>query len=163
MLNFSLTIFFVGDKLNSERFACYIYVESLRSIPVIVRRWWNSLNPRLATLIDKITTNFISTQLCQDEFNSLMLCKDKYENMKIKVSISSRQVTAVYSIDEAKLELVITLPINHPLGPVKVESGKQIGGRLQSRQLVMQCTIFLTHQVIRKYSVKEIFYQFFFF
>lgn len=44
------------------------------------------------------------------------------------------------------MELIVTLPVNHPLGAVKVESGKQIGGRLQSRVLVMQLTIFLTHQ-----------------
>lgn len=45
------------------------------------------------------------------------------------------------------MELIITLPPNHPLGPVKVESGKQIGGRLQSRLVVMQLSIFITHQV----------------
>lgn len=50
-------------------------------------------------------------------------------------------------MDEARLELKVILPVNHPLGFVKVEGGKQIGGRLQSRDLVMQLTIFLTHQV----------------
>lgn len=88
----------------------------------------------------------MSNQLCQDEF-ALIQRKEKNENMNIKVAATSRQVTAIYSIDEAKLELIITLPVNYPLGTVKVESGKAIGGRLQSRQIVMQCTIFLTHQV----------------
>lgn len=45
------------------------------------------------------------------------------------------------------MELLITLPVNHPLGAVKVESTKLIGGKLHARQVVMQLTIFLTHQV----------------
>jgi E3 ubiquitin-protein ligase listerin len=65
---------------------------------------------------------------------------------QITVFTPARQVSATYSMDEAKMELVITLPVNHPLGAVKVESGKQIGGRMQSRQVVMQLSIFLTHQ-----------------
>lgn len=60
---------------------------------------------------------------------------------------STREVLAVYSIDEARMELVITLAVNYPLGSVKVESGKQIGGRLSSQNIRMQLTIFLTHQV----------------
>lgn len=72
--------------------------------------------------------------------------KEKHENMQISVHTSTREVLATYMIDEARMELVVTLPINHPLGSVKVDSGKQIGGRLQGRVLVMQLTIFLTHQ-----------------
>lgn len=66
--------------------------------------------------------------------------------MQITVHLSTREVLATYSIDEARMECSVTLPVNHPLGVVKVDSGKQIGGRLQSRVLVMQLTIFLTHQ-----------------
>lgn len=60
---------------------------------------------------------------------------------------STREVLAVYAIDEARMELVITLAPNYPLGAVKVECGKQIGGRASSRNVGMQLTIFLTHQV----------------
>lgn len=68
--------------------------------------------------------------------------------IQITVHNSTREVIAVYSIDEAKMELVISLAPNHPLGSAKIESEKQIGGRLQSRVVVRQLTIFLTHQVI---------------
>lgn len=46
------------------------------------------------------------------------------------------------------MELVITLASNYPLGSVKVDCNKQIGGRSSSRNVAMQLTIFLTHQVI---------------
>uniref|UniRef100_A0A1B0GD60 E3 ubiquitin-protein ligase listerin n=1 Tax=Glossina morsitans morsitans TaxID=37546 RepID=A0A1B0GD60_GLOMM len=58
----------------------------------------------------------------------------------VTVHTSTREVSAVYSIDEARMELVITLAANYPLGSVKV------GGRSTSRNIAMQLTIFLTHQ-----------------
>lgn len=148
-VNHTNVFFFTSldDRLCHNRYGAHIYTQCLRFIPAIVRKWWNGSNQRQSSLVEKITTNFVSTHLCQDEFSALIQRKDKSDNMNIKVAATSRQVTAVYSIDEAKLELIITLPINYPLGAVKVESGKAIGGRLQSRQIVMQCTIFLTHQV----------------
>lgn len=118
----------------------------LRILPAVVRKWWQNKNPRQASLLDKITTNFVSSQLCQEELRALIDKKEKHENMNIKVHPTSREVHATYSIDEARMELIITLPINHPLGAVKVESGRQIGGRVQARDLVMQLTLFLTHQ-----------------
>lgn len=135
-----------SSMLKSERYACHLYTQSLRYLPAVVRRWWNGLNHRHAAIVGKVTSNCVSNLLCQDEFQSLVEKKDRQDNMQIKVHAAARQVTAVYSIDEAKIELHITLPNNFPLGAVTVEDGKQIGGRLQSRQVVMQLSIFLTHQ-----------------
>ncbi|XP_053675958.1 E3 ubiquitin-protein ligase listerin [Anopheles nili] len=129
-----------------ERYACHLYTQTLRHLPVIVRRWFNGLNHRHSLIVSKITANSVSGMLCQEEFQSLIERKDRQDNMQIKVHSTLRQVMAVYSIDETKLELHITLPNNFPLGAVAVEGGKQIGGRLQSRQVVMQLSIFLTHQ-----------------
>ncbi len=60
---------------------------------------------------------------------------------------ASRQVTATYVLEEAKMENLITLPTNWPLGAVKVEPTKFIKGKVHAQQVVMQLTIFLTHQV----------------
>uniref|UniRef100_A0A2M4A8L3 E3 ubiquitin-protein ligase listerin n=1 Tax=Anopheles triannulatus TaxID=58253 RepID=A0A2M4A8L3_9DIPT len=129
-----------------ERYACHLYTQTLRHLPVIVRRWFNGLHHRHSTIVSKVTSNCVSALLCQEEFAALVERKDRQDNMQVKVHSALRQVMAVYAIDEAKLELQITLPSNFPLGAVTVEGGKQIGGRLQSRQVVMQLSIFLTHQ-----------------
>uniref|UniRef100_A0A182IKK9 E3 ubiquitin-protein ligase listerin n=1 Tax=Anopheles atroparvus TaxID=41427 RepID=A0A182IKK9_ANOAO len=135
-----------NPNVKLERYACHLYTQTLRHLPVIVRRWFNGMNHRHSTIVSKITANCVSGLLCQEEFQALVERKDRQDNMQIKVHSATRQVLAVYSIDEAKLELHITLPNNFPLGAVAVEGGKQIGGRLQSRQVVMQLSIFLTHQ-----------------
>lgn len=61
--------------------------------------------------------------------------------------MSSREVIAVYTVDEACMELIITLPVNYPLGSVQVDCSRQIGSTSQWRNWVMQLTMFLTHQV----------------
>lgn len=140
-------MFLADPSISTERYACYLYLKMLRYLPAIARKWWHDLPSRQSSLIERITTNFVSTALCQDELRVVLDKRDKDDrNMNIKVHTTTREVVATYSIDETKLELVMTLPVNHPLGVVKVESGQQIGGRLQSRVVVMQLTIFLSHQ-----------------
>jgi len=57
---------------------------------------------------------------------------------------SVREVVAVYTIDEGSMELVVQLPINFPLGPVNVDSGKKVGvTAAQWRTWMLQLTTFL--------------------
>lgn len=136
----------------TRRLACNTYLRALRHLPAAVRKWWHDAPAAQKTLVDKVTTSFVSTQLCQDELRALvdkravLSSASGSENMQLTVHTSTREVVATYVIDEARMELIVTLPVNHPLGAVRVDSGKQIGGRMQSRVLVMQLTIFLTHQ-----------------
>lgn len=119
---------------------------SLKHLSAVVRKWWTNAQPRQKLLIDKITTAFVSNQLCSEELKALTAKKDKLDSIQISVHQSTREVNATYSIDEARMELVIQLPLNYPLGAVKVSLGQQIGDKLQSRQLVRQLSIFLIHQ-----------------
>ncbi|CAO1404688.1 unnamed protein product [Diamesa hyperborea] len=133
-----------GTNIQIERYAAFLYAECLRTLPAVARKWWHASNTRQAQIIDKITMNNVSPILCQEELSALVVKKDKEkDNMHIKVLIQSRQILATYSLEEAKMELVINLPPNHPLGAVKVESTKLIGGKLHARQVVMQLSLYL--------------------
>ncbi|XP_055690814.1 LOW QUALITY PROTEIN: E3 ubiquitin-protein ligase listerin [Lutzomyia longipalpis] len=134
-----------NPQVSVGRLACHVYAQTLRYLPVLARKWWQDLAPRQKLLVDKVTTAYVSPMLCQEELRALTE-ERRQENMVISVHTSTREVIATYSIDDARLELTVTLPPNYPLGPVKVDGNKQIGGRLQSRVVVMQLTIFLTHQ-----------------
>uniref|UniRef100_A0A6B2EBW1 E3 ubiquitin-protein ligase listerin n=1 Tax=Phlebotomus kandelakii TaxID=1109342 RepID=A0A6B2EBW1_9DIPT len=134
-----------NPQVSVGRLACHVYAQTLRYLPVLARKWWQDLAQRQKLLVDKITTSYVSPALCQEELRALTEAR-RQENMLISVHTSTREVIATYAIDDARLELTVTLPANYPLGPVKVDGNKQIGGRLQSRVVVMQLTIFLTHQ-----------------
>ena len=57
----------------------------------------------------------------------------------------AREVVAVYKIDEASLELVVTMPENHPLGAIAVESGKKTSVDVtQWENWMLQLKTFLT-------------------
>ncbi|XP_055909691.1 E3 ubiquitin-protein ligase listerin [Eupeodes corollae] len=137
-----------NENLQIDKFVCHLYSMALSKLPAVVRKWWNGSYSRQKVFVDKLTTNFVSEIICHEELSTLgkMNDKDKHNNMQVNVHTSTREVNAVYVIDEARMELIITLATNYPLGGVKVESGKQIGGRASSRNIAMQLTIFLTHQ-----------------
>lgn len=67
--------------------------------------------------------------------------------LQVKVHVSVREVVALYTVDEARMELVVKMPNNHPLGLIKVDSGQNFVCSSQWRNWMMQLTIFLTHQV----------------
>lgn len=134
------------SAVSAERYACYVYMLALKHLPAVVRKWWTDSHPRQKMLVDKITSVFVSSQLCNDELRALLDKKKKNESFQIIVHNSTREARATYVIDETRMELIIQLPINYPLGTVKVSCGQQIGDKLQSRVVVMQLSIFLTHQ-----------------
>jgi hypothetical protein len=69
--------------------------------------------------------------------------------LQIKIIPSVREVIAIYTVDEAQMELVITLPQNYPLGGLDVRCNRQIGGPLH-KQWLMQLKKYLLHQVRSK-------------
>lgn len=127
-----------------DHIVCWLYTNSLRRLPVLVRQWWSTADSRVSAAVDKVTTHYISSMLCQEELlNNRLL---NIENMQVKVHPTFREVVALYQMDDTKLELNITLPPNHPLGPVTVEPGQYVGGAVNLRNCHMQLSIFLTHQ-----------------
>ncbi|XP_034103440.1 E3 ubiquitin-protein ligase listerin isoform X1 [Drosophila albomicans] len=133
-------------QLSVERYACHLYSQVLRKLPAVVRKWWNTSQSRQKNFVDNLTTNYVSALICTEELKAIANRKEKHENMQVTVHTSTREVLAVYALDEARMELVITLAANYPLGAVKVECGNQIGGRANARNVGMQLTIYLTHQ-----------------
>lgn len=132
----------------------YLYAESLRTVPAVVRKWWHASNTKKAQLVERVTGNYFSPTLCQQDLQVLTSKKEKdgKDNMNIRVLTQSREVFATYSLEEAKMELSISLPANYPLGAIKIDSTKHIAGKLQAREIVKQLSIYLTHQNGRLYD-----------
>lgn len=134
------------EGITIERLASYLYSNALRVMPVLVRKWWHGIDSKVAHLIEKITVNYISPILCTEELTALLNKKEKDGNMNIRVLMNSREIIATYNIESAKMELQLKLANNHPLGVIKVESKKHLGGKLQGWEIVKQLSIYLSHQ-----------------
>ncbi|XP_076246293.1 E3 ubiquitin-protein ligase listerin [Calliopsis andreniformis] len=136
-----------GESWTEERLdhiVCWLYTNSLRHLPVLVRQWWSTADSKVSAAVDKITTYYVSPILCQEEFLNNKL--HNMENMQVKVDPKFREIVTLYQMDDTKLELNIRLSPNHPLGPVTVEPGQHAGGSANWRNCHMQLSIFLTHQ-----------------
>ncbi|XP_043579866.1 E3 ubiquitin-protein ligase listerin [Bombus pyrosoma] len=140
----SLDFFESWTEWRLDHIVCWLYTNSLRHLPVLVRQWWSTADSRVSAAVDKITTHYVSPMLCQEELLNNKL--QSIENMQVKVHPTFREVVALYQMDDTKLELNIVLSPNHPLGPVTVEPGQHAGGTVNWRNCHMQLSIFLTHQ-----------------
>lgn len=134
-----------SNDFKLDNILCWVYVNSLKHLPVLIRHWWSTTDSRLANVVEKITTIFVSPMLCEEELRNPKL-RD-VENMQIKVYPSAREVVALYTMDDTKLDLSMKLPLNHPLGLVAVEPGKHVGAVANWKNCHMQLSIFLTHEV----------------
>ena len=93
---------------------------------MLVRQWWSTAGSKVNVAIDMITAHYISPILCREE-----LFKNKLhdiENTQMKIHSVFREVTALYQIDDTKLELNIILSPNHLLEPATVECEQYAGG-----------------------------------
>ncbi|KAI4457621.1 zinc finger protein [Holotrichia oblita] len=136
------------DPINSnkiERMACWVYANAVTQLPALVRQWWSSIETRVNQVVDRVTSAYVSPQLCAQELADVATHENKFKNMVIKIHPSVREVVAIYTVDEAQMDLVITLPTNYPLGGPDVQCNRQIGGTTH-KQWLMQFKMCVLHQ-----------------
>ena len=137
-----------------ELVALHLYFSVASHMPVTVRKWYNNnSNKRLCNLVHEYTVKHISQVICSLEMESVQekcqerASKEESKNLVIKARPSAKEVYAIYTRDEFKMELTIKLPMNYPLGPVQIDGGKRVGVTdVKWRSWLLQLTTFLAHQ-----------------
>uniref|UniRef100_S4R5W8 E3 ubiquitin-protein ligase listerin n=1 Tax=Petromyzon marinus TaxID=7757 RepID=S4R5W8_PETMA len=126
--------------------ACCVYAEALRCLPAMVRLWWNNQDKRVSGVVERFTSRHASPVLAQ-EIAAVQATGRRIHDMTVRARPAAREVVATYNVEEVYMELVVTLPPNHPLGPVAVECGKRVGVASQQWwNWMLQLSTFLTHQ-----------------
>jgi len=124
--------------------SCWVSV--CRHLPALARQWWQGLDRTAKEMVEKVTCSTVAPMLWREEARAIA-GSEASDNMTLKVRDSVREVVATYTIDEGSMELVVSLPSNHPLGGLTVESGRRVGVDTgQWRKWMLQLTTFLTHQ-----------------
>lgn len=137
-----------------ELTAIHLYYSIALHMPVTVRKWYNNNpNKRLCNLVNEYTVKHISPVICSIEMESVQTkCRERaslleVDNLVIKARPSAKEVYAIYTRDEFKMELTIKLPLNYPLGSVQIDGGKRVGVTdVKWRSWLLQLTTFLSHQ-----------------
>lgn len=127
--------------------ACMLYEEALETIPAVIRTWWLKQNRSFASFIDNFTKLFISPVLCKKEILNLLSMEMNLANITVRARPMSREIVAVYTLDDVSIEMVISLPENYPLGTISVHSDQRKGISCNiSKKWLLQLNIFLQHQ-----------------
>eukprot|EP00096_Caligus_rogercresseyi_P013909 TRINITY_DN6482_c0_g1_i1.p1 TRINITY_DN6482_c0_g1~~TRINITY_DN6482_c0_g1_i1.p1 ORF type:complete len:629 (-),score=166.11 TRINITY_DN6482_c0_g1_i1:128-1747(-) len=136
-----------ANSTDIQEIAFNIYHDLLKFLPAMFRHWWNNSDHRISQIVEKFTIQFVSPLLWAKESKNIISSQTTFQNMTVGVRTSVREVVAVYSLDEGSMDLIISLPNNFPLGPVKVDRHQRIGvGNNQWRKWMLQLTTFLEHQ-----------------
>lgn len=126
--------------------ACQVYYSAVSEVPAVVRQWFLALDRPSQALVDTFTSAYVSPILVQQEMSTISGSSAKFDNMTVRCRPGAREVVALYTVDEARMELVLRLAPNHPLGTVTVEDHKRIGVPLaQWRNWLLGLTTMLSH------------------
>ncbi|KAL3280344.1 hypothetical protein HHI36_017833 [Cryptolaemus montrouzieri] len=135
----------VCTSTKLEHMVCWVYFLTLSQLPALVRQWWSGTETRIAQIVERITSAYVSPLLCNQELADISRHEKKFKNMTIRVMPTVREIVAIYTVDEAQMELVITLPTNYPLAGPEVHCNRQIGGT-SHKQWLMQFKKCVLHQ-----------------
>lgn len=127
--------------------AGHLYYTCLANVPSLVRIWWTECKLRQLNLaVESLTERYFSPLLINHELTSLAKAQqapaqggqaaaaaalsgisDDLNQLQIKASKATSEVTASFKIEDATMEIVIRLPANFPLRQVEVEGLQRVG------------------------------------
>jgi hypothetical protein len=62
-----------------------VYHTLLRTLPALARQWVTDSDPKVSSLIDKLTTLFVSPVLCLQEMEHIKSHVKQFDNMKVLI------------------------------------------------------------------------------
>ncbi|KAF9966094.1 hypothetical protein BGZ70_003293 [Mortierella alpina] len=136
-----------SPEIGFPLLAGHLYYTCLANVPSLVRIWWTECKLRqLSIAVESLTEKYFSPLLIVRELNSLTKAQqapaqggqaaaaaalsgvsDDLNQLQIKTSKATSEVSASFQIDEATMEIVIRLPANFPLRQVEVEGLQRVG------------------------------------
>ncbi|PIK47997.1 putative E3 ubiquitin-protein ligase listerin [Apostichopus japonicus] len=136
-----------ANPKDIQHLATSVYQHALQVMPALIRQWWSNQDRRIANLVERYTTLYVSPLLSSVELKGVNASTQTFDNMSVVARVITREVIATYALQDLSIELVILLPTNYPLGIITVESGKKIGvSAAQWRNWMLQLTTYLTKQ-----------------
>lgn len=63
--------------------ACWVYANTLTQLPALVRQWWSSIETRVNQVVDRVTSAYVSPQLCAQELADVATHENKFKNMVV--------------------------------------------------------------------------------
>ncbi|KAJ3103221.1 hypothetical protein HK100_004240, partial [Physocladia obscura] len=116
------------SEIGVSLLCAHLYYRILRSIPSLARTWWSSSKDRqLTQSVEAYTDKWFSPLLIHSEIDLVLTQRTSIEDVEIKTSKVSREITAKYVMDEASADIIVSFPPGFPLKLVEFKTNS--GGR----------------------------------
>lgn len=121
-----------NDKASVFHVGARVFFRTVLRLPAMVRTWWNDECSRsLRSWAGKYFEDHITPFILASELDVIQAASQRQswdaDEMSVKGSRVSREITTTYVKDECALEMVIRVPASYPLRSVEVECTKRIG------------------------------------
>lgn len=138
------------EFVDESNLAALVLLRSVEILPSITRRWWEDECPKVYTgpIRDYIATHIAPLILTRElERLKIAIIKNKFGDMAVSGSVSTREVVAMYAQDEIRLKVMIQLPDVFPLRNAEVDCSKTLGVKANRWKLwSLQITMMLNNQ-----------------
>lgn len=122
-------------KLNDEdhssaammHLSGHLFYSCVQAFPTIVRLWYNDLDRGTAIKVERFATDVMSPLLLAKEISVIQESSLDEEELSIRGSTKTREITAAYTKDDAVLEIVLKVPAAYPLRAVEVDGTRRVG------------------------------------
>ena len=116
---------------NLRSMAAALYFELLEHLPTLVRHWWSHDVRSRGThaALAKFTEAHVSPSLLTRTLRAIEegIGAGGGDDFRVKVSLASRQVTAMHACDGSTMQVVLQLSSCYPLKPIEVECVQRVG------------------------------------
>lgn len=110
-----------------RRLAAYGLFRSVLELPALVRVWWADLPRGNKNSFRKFVEERVGAAVAAREVGATSMGRWEDDTLAVRASALSREIVAVYTHDDAKLELVVRLPPGFPLANADVQCSSRIG------------------------------------
>uniref|UniRef100_A0A0N5BTL4 E3 ubiquitin-protein ligase listerin n=1 Tax=Strongyloides papillosus TaxID=174720 RepID=A0A0N5BTL4_STREA len=131
-----------------SNYACYVFFQTLKTIPVFIRQWLNLLPNSTKAHIKEYIVKYFSPSIIEDELNNSSTWKEKSgSRLSIKVYKVIKTIEAYYEIEHGSgMNLRVILQDDYPLSLPVVETDKSVVAKKINNKWLMQVSTYISHQ-----------------
>uniref|UniRef100_A0AC35U8V6 E3 ubiquitin-protein ligase listerin n=1 Tax=Rhabditophanes sp. KR3021 TaxID=114890 RepID=A0AC35U8V6_9BILA len=136
------------DYISASNYACYVFYQTLQTIPVSVRHWFSLLPNASRKPLDELVEKYFSPIIIQEELkNSLGYVDEDSRKMVIKVYPTIKTIEATYEVEYgSSMVISIVFPRDYPLSIPSINTEKTIATKQVTKKWLMHITTYLSNQ-----------------
>lgn len=122
-----------APEKDAQWLLIHLYYLALKHLPTLAKAWWRDNTSRQTQIpVESWTEKYISPLVIASELSAVSAWaanrdSDPDQPLTVKISTSTREITASIPIDEQSMSLAITLPPSYPLSRATVSGLHRVG------------------------------------